>query len=41
MYKNIRRLHELEEQLLLNLDNIEYSLNAIFLDLMKEVRNRK
>lgn len=41
MYKNIRRLHELEKQLLLNLDNIEYSLNVIFLDLMKEVRNRK
>lgn len=41
MYRNIRRLHELEKQLLLNLDNIEYGLNVIFLEIMKEVRNGK
>lgn len=41
MYRNIKRLHELEKQLLLNLDNIEYGLNAIFLGLMKEIRNGK
>ena len=41
MYKNIRKLHKLEKQLLLNLNNIEYGLNAIFLGLMKEIRNGK
>ena len=41
MYKNTKRLYELEKQLLLNLDNIEYGLNAIFLGLMKEIRNGK
>lgn len=41
MYKNTKRLYELEKQLLLNLDNIEYGLNAISLGLMKEIRNGK
>lgn len=41
MHRNIRRLHELEKQLLLNLDNIEYGLNAIFLSLIKGERNGK